>query len=66
MNKSPEHTHPHSFLTYHMLMSENNTCISKYAAASSRPSVCLCCVCAHLYVCVRVCMCGHWDLAWQM
>lgn len=44
------HTHTHSFSTYHMLMSENNTCISAFVAASSRPSVCLYC----LYTCVCV------------
>lgn len=68
MNKSPEHTHIHTstldtaFHTYHMLMSGNNICISAFVAASSRPSVCLCGVCTR----VCVCMCGLWDLAWQM
>lgn len=57
-NKSPEHTdthtRSHSFLTYHMLMSENNTCISALAAASSRPSVRRCGVCTCMCVCVYV------------
>lgn len=62
MDTYTHHTHLHGSLTYHMLMSENNTCISASAAASSGPSVCLCCVCTR--VCVYVC--EHWDLAWQM
>lgn len=36
--------------TKHMLMSENNTCMSAFVAASSRPSVCLRCACTHVSV----------------
>lgn len=62
MSNSPESMHGHtptrmrrhSFLTYHMLMSENNACISAFAAARSRPSVCLCGVGTRVCVCVNV------------
>lgn len=48
------HMRRHNFLTYHMLMSENNTCISAFAAARSRPSACLCGVCTRVCLCVCV------------